>query len=125
MAEKRNKGAGYSICPHDAHRAAPEPRINGATVKAESGPEHILLVENDDVVPEFVENQLLGLAYPVITAAEAAIALRPDLKVLYTSGYTQHAIVHHGRLDPGVQLLSKPYRRYDLALKLRSVLGSE
>ncbi len=57
--------------------------------------------------------------------ADAAIALRPGLKVLYTSGYTQNAIVHHGRLDPGVQLLSKPYRRRDLALKLRSMLSPE
>ena len=54
--------------------------------------------------------------------AEVAIALRPGLKVLYTSGYTENAIVHHGRLDPGVHLLSKPYRRDELAQKLRSVL---
>ena len=54
--------------------------------------------------------------------AEAALGLRPDLRVLYTSGYTENAIVHHGRLDPGVDLLSKPYRRQDLARKLRTVL---
>ena len=55
--------------------------------------------------------------------AEAALVLRPGLKVLYTSGYTENAIVHHGRLDPGVQLLPKPYRQIDLARKLRVVLG--
>jgi len=54
--------------------------------------------------------------------AEAAARLRPGLEVLFTSGYTENAIVHHGRLDPGVQLLSKPYRRRDLARKLRLVL---
>ena len=47
---------------------------------------------------------------------------RPGTKVLYTSGYTENAIVHHGRLDPGVALLAKPYRKTDLARKIREVL---
>lgn len=54
--------------------------------------------------------------------ARQARALRPDLKVLYTSGYTQNAIVHHGRLDAGVLLLSKPYRRSKLARMVRQAL---
>lgn len=45
--------------------------------------------------------------------------------MLYTSGYTQNAIVHGGRLDPGVELLSKPYSRQQLAFKIRQVLGSD
>ena len=56
--------------------------------------------------------------------ADQATELRPGLKVLFTSGYTENAIVHHGRLDPGVHLLSKPYRREDLARRLRDVIGS-
>lgn len=52
----------------------------------------------------------------------AAADLRPGLKVLYTSGYTENAIVHQGRLDPGVHLLSKPYRRGELARCVREVL---
>ncbi|TCW29096.1 response regulator [Gulbenkiania mobilis] len=51
--------------------------------------------------------------------ARQAKQLLPDLEVLFTSGYTENAIVHGGRLDPGVNLLSKPYRREDLARKLR------
>ncbi|MBN8233576.1 response regulator [Corallococcus macrosporus] len=54
--------------------------------------------------------------------ARQAKALLPDLEVLFTSGYTENAIVHGGRLDPGVSLLSKPYRREDLARKIRSML---
>ncbi len=55
--------------------------------------------------------------------ADAAQALRPELPVLFTSGYTEDAIVHHGRLDPDVHLLRKPYRRQDLAAKLRQLLN--
>ncbi|MDO9502984.1 PAS domain S-box protein [Falsiroseomonas sp.] len=54
--------------------------------------------------------------------AQEARQLRPGLRVLFTSGYTQNGIVHHGRLDPGVLLLNKPYRRRDLAEKIRQAL---
>jgi PAS domain S-box-containing protein len=54
--------------------------------------------------------------------AKHAKQLLPDIAVLFTSGYTQNAIVHGGRLDPGVELLSKPYRREDLARKIRHML---
>ncbi|HEY1213163.1 MAG TPA: PAS domain S-box protein [Bryobacteraceae bacterium] len=55
--------------------------------------------------------------------ARRAMLLQPHMRVLYTSGYTQNAIVHGGRLDPDVELLSKPYSREDLAFKIRQVLG--
>jgi PAS domain S-box-containing protein len=48
---------------------------------------------------------------------------QPGTKVLYTSGYTENAIVHHGRLDQGVMLLSKPYRKAELAGMVRLALG--
>lgn len=54
--------------------------------------------------------------------ADAARSVRPRLPVLFTSGYTENAVVHHGRLDPGVHLLQKPYRRQQLAAKIRQVL---
>ena len=56
--------------------------------------------------------------------SEEALRRRPALKVLYTSGYAQHAVVHDGRLDPGVQLLSKPFTYAALARKCRAVLDS-
>ncbi len=47
----------------------------------------------------------------------------PGLKVLFTSGYTENAIIHHGRLDSGVLLLAKPYRKSDLAAMIREALA--
>ncbi len=55
---------------------------------------------------------------------EEALKRRPSLKTLYTSGYTENAIVHHGRLDSGLLLLAKPYRKSDLARMIRLALGS-
>lgn len=53
--------------------------------------------------------------------AQRAVEIFPTLKILFTSGYTENAIVHNGRLDAGVELLSKPYRREQLAAKVRRV----
>ena len=54
--------------------------------------------------------------------AAAVLARRPRIKALFTSGYTENAIVHHGRLDEGVLLLAKPYRKSDLAQIVRTAL---
>jgi PAS domain S-box-containing protein len=54
--------------------------------------------------------------------AEEIAKRRSRLKVLFTSGYTENAIIHHGRLDPGVLLLAKPYRKIELARMLRNAL---
>jgi PAS domain S-box-containing protein len=56
--------------------------------------------------------------------ARHAKALLPEIEVLFTSGYTQNAIVHGGRLDPGVELISKPYRREDLARRIRHLMAN-
>ena len=54
--------------------------------------------------------------------ADAARNLRPDLKVLFTTGYERNAIVHDGRLDPGVALITKPFTYAALAAKLGDML---
>jgi PAS domain S-box-containing protein len=62
-----------------------------------------------------------------MTGAQVALRareLRPGLKVLFTTGYARNAIIHHGRLDKGVQLVTKPFSSADLATKVRDVLDA-
>ncbi len=73
------------------------------------------LLFTDVIVPGIMNGRQL---------VDVARQRRPSLKVLYTSGYTENAIVHHGRLDTGVLLLAKPYRKSELASMLRMALGS-
>jgi CheY-like chemotaxis protein len=93
------------------------------TVAAADGPEALAHVENgvafdllftDVIMPGGVNGRQL---------ADEVVRRRPQTKVLYTSGYTDNAIVHHGRLDEGVLLLSKPYRKNQLAHMIRVALG--
>ncbi|CAO4166684.1 CHASE3 domain-containing protein [Methylorubrum aminovorans] len=55
--------------------------------------------------------------------SERVRAVRPEVRVLFMSGYTENSIVHHGRLDDGVQLIGKPFKREQLARKIAEVLG--
>jgi CheY-like chemotaxis protein len=56
--------------------------------------------------------------------SEAIVAIRPEVKVVFMSGYTENSIVHQGRLDDGVHLIGKPFKREQLARKVAEVLGS-
>jgi len=57
--------------------------------------------------------------------ADEAIRQKPMLKVLFTTGYTANAIVHHGRLDPDVELISKPFTYESLGRKIRTLLDAK
>ena len=55
--------------------------------------------------------------------ADEILKIMPGLKVLFAWGYTEKAIIHHGRLDAGVLLLAKPYRKSDMAIMIRKALA--
>ncbi|HEY2403567.1 MAG TPA: response regulator, partial [Steroidobacteraceae bacterium] len=57
--------------------------------------------------------------------ADRARVLMPNIRVLFMTGYSQDAIVHQGRFDPGIELLEKPFRSESLAVRVRAILDSE
>jgi signal transduction histidine kinase/DNA-binding response OmpR family regulator len=77
---------------------------------------HIDLLFSDVVMPGPMRS---------VDMARRAREMLPSLEVLFMSGYTENAIVHGGRLDPGVALISKPYRRDALARKVRSMFPAQ
>jgi signal transduction histidine kinase/CheY-like chemotaxis protein len=74
----------------------------------------VALLLTDVVMPEMNGRQL----------AEAAKTMKPDLKIIFMTGYSRNAIVHQGRLDPGVELIQKPIASDHLAATVRKVLDS-
>jgi signal transduction histidine kinase/CheY-like chemotaxis protein len=94
---------GYRVLEADNARAALE------LIDANSD---IKLLFTDVVMPNMNGRKL----------SEAALARRPELKVLFTTGYTRNAIVHNGMLDPGVSLISKPFTLDQLGRKIADVL---
>jgi len=85
-----------------------------ALEKIDSHPEIALLI-TDVVMPGMNGRQL----------ADEAAKRRPDLRVLFSTGYTRNAIVHHGTLDPGVHLINKPFTLGTLARKIMTLLGPQ
>jgi PAS domain S-box-containing protein len=73
----------------------------------------VALLFTDVVMPAGLDGRQL---------ADEAVRRRPGIKVLYTTGYTRNAIVHNGHLDPGVNLISKPFTYRELATKVRQLL---
>jgi PAS domain S-box-containing protein len=73
------------------------------------------LLFTDVVLPEGMDGRRL---------ADEVQRRRPGIKVLFTTGYTRNAIVHNGRLDAGVSLISKPFSFETLAAKVREILDS-
>jgi PAS domain S-box-containing protein len=100
------KSLGYqTVCAADA---------NEALRLVDSGTEFELLF-TDVIMPGSMNGRQL---------ADELVKRRPSVRVLFTSGYTEDAVVHHGKLDPGVLLLPKPYRKSDLDRMVREALST-
>ncbi|CAJ0702386.1 Sensor histidine kinase RcsC [Ralstonia edaphis] len=96
-----------------------------AVLKANNAEQALAVIESGVHIDLLFTDVVMPGAMRSTEMVRRAVQALPALKVLYTSGYTQNAIVHGGRLDPGVELLSKPYSRQQLAFKIRQVLGSD
>ncbi|MDQ8755807.1 PAS domain-containing protein [Sphingosinicella sp. LHD-64] len=92
-------------------------------LEAHDGPSALRLLERQEgrVDLLFTDVVLPGGMTGAVLAKEARV-LRPDLRVLFTTGYARNAIVHHGRLDAGVELITKPFAYADLAARIRDML---
>jgi signal transduction histidine kinase/CheY-like chemotaxis protein len=93
------------------------------TLDTADGPSALQAVKNGQPFDLLFTDVILPNGMTGRQLADEVAKLRPGIKLLYTSGYTDNAIVHQGRLDAGVLLLSKPYRKSQLAKMIRQALG--
>ena len=95
-----------------------------AVLEAHDGPSARELWQSETRIDLLLSDVILpgGMAGPDIAAA--ALIHRPELKILYMSGYTDDAIVHHGRLDPDIELIQKPFVKTALARRVRLILDN-
>jgi len=92
-------------------------------LEAHDGPSALRLLERQEGRVDLLFSDVVlpsGMTGPQLV--EAARALRPRLKVLFTTGYARNALVHPGRLEAGVNLITKPFSYADLAAKVRDGL---
>jgi PAS domain S-box-containing protein len=94
------------------------------TLEASRASEALQLIDRSDHIDLLFTDVIMPGPMNGRQLVDAALVRCPGLKILYTSGYTENAIVHHGRLDTGVLLLTKPYRKSDLARMIRQALDS-
>jgi PAS domain S-box-containing protein len=92
------------------------------TLAATNAAEALALIDGDAPIDLLFTDVVMPGTINGRQLADEARRRRPGLKVLFTSGYAENAIVHHGRLDPGVLLLAKPYRKQQLAQMIRIAL---
>ena len=92
-------------------------------LEAANAAEALAIIDGNPAIDLLFTDVIMPGAMNGRQLADAATQRRPGLKTLFTSGYTENAILHHGRLDPGVHLLAKPYRKPELARMIRLALS--
>jgi PAS domain S-box-containing protein len=93
------------------------------TLEAANGAEALAVIEAGHQFDLLFTDVIMPGAMNGRQLANEVQKSKPGLKVLFTSGYTENAIIHHGRLDTGVLLLAKPYRKSDMAGMIRKALA--
>ena len=94
-------------------------------LQAASGPDALQLLDAGEEVDLLFTDIVMPGGMNGRQLADEARQRSPNLKVLYTTGYTRNAIVHHGQLDPGVQMIGKPFSMDALSAKIRDVLDDD
>jgi CheY-like chemotaxis protein len=95
-----------------------------STLEACNAAEALLVIDSAADIDLLFTDVIMPGAMNGRHLVDEALKRRPSLKTLFTSGYTENAIVHHGRLDSGVLLLAKPYRKPELARMIRMALDN-
>ena len=93
-------------------------------LEAENAVAAIKLLEQEDDIALLFTDVVLPGGTNGRALAEEVVRRRPSTRVLFTTGYTKNAIVHHGRLDPDIKLLGKPFTYSELASKVRALIDS-
>jgi CheY-like chemotaxis protein len=91
-------------------------------LQAEDGPDALAMLAGEEGVDLLFTDVVLPSGMTGAALAREAQARRPGLKVLFTTGYARNAIDHQGRLDPGVELITKPFAYAELAARVRRIL---
>jgi PAS domain S-box-containing protein len=94
-------------------------------LEAATGREALRIVEQHPEIELLFTDVVLGNGMNGRVLADEVARRRPELPVLFTTGYTANAIVHHGRLDPGMHLIGKPFTYAELAAKVRRMLDRD
>jgi two-component system NtrC family sensor kinase len=91
-------------------------------LSADDGPTALQLIDGAPAIDLLLTDVVLPNGMNGRQLADELRRRRPGIKVLYVTGYTRNAIIHHGRLDPDIDLLTKPFTAEALARKIRSIL---
>jgi signal transduction histidine kinase/CheY-like chemotaxis protein len=95
-----------------------------ATLAAVNAAEALVVIDSPTAIDLLFTDMIMPGSMNGRQLADKALQRRSSLKILFTSGYSDEAIIHHGHLDAGVLLLAKPYRKSDLARMIRAALAA-
>ncbi len=92
-------------------------------IEAADGPAALAILDNNVHIDILFTDVVLPKGMNGVALSQTVVERRPSVRVLFTSGYTENAIVHNGVVDDGIDLVDKPYRRAELAHRLQLVLN--